>query len=429
METCKAIVLEGSRKGLSCQFPPSDNGYCGRHQRNFQHEQLLKDGKIPCRFFFRGCDTIITTKGSCNDCKKRICKKTTECGHEGCKFKTTGDKYCKKHSRDTYRDEEKEKSIRYCDIDRGCFTVCKEGYTTCDICREKSYNKEKEIRKERVELHNALEHIPTVTKQLCVNCGKDYEQFKTRYNKPSKICKSCNEYNAVQDSKRTDRIRNYKNEHFKNLEIYYKDYIRSAKIRNYTIGLQFDDFKQLVLSQCHYCQYFKDDEINGIDRLDNRKGYEKDNCVPCCETCNMMKYVYHPLFFIELCKIISGFNIPSADFYKKWKQYYINTTSNSWANYKKHSEETRKLPFHITKEEWYILIKKPCYLCGFTSKKGVGLDRVDNSRREYTLDNVKPCCGACNIFKKDFTLAQVKEKALLVSSIWTDTTPFHSIPL
>ena len=82
METCKAIVLEGSRKGLSCQFSPSDNGYCGRHQRNFQHEQLLKDGKIPCRFFFRGCDTILTVNGSCLECKKRICKKTTECSHE-----------------------------------------------------------------------------------------------------------------------------------------------------------------------------------------------------------------------------------------------------------------------------------------------------------------------------------------------------------
>jgi hypothetical protein len=147
METCKAIVLEGSRKGLSCQFPRSDNGYCGRHQRNFQHEQLLKEGKIPCRFFFRGCNTIITSKGSCDDCKKKT------------------------------------------------------------------------------------------------------------------------------------------------------------------------------------------------------------------------------------------------------------------------------------------LIKKPCYLCGYKSTKGIGLDRVDNTQREYTLDNVKPCCYSCNILKKDFTLAQVKEKALLVSSIWTDTTPFHSIPV
>jgi len=428
METCKAIVLEGSRKGLSCQFSPSDNEYCGRHQRNFQHEQLLKDGKIPCRFFFRGCDAILIEKGSCDDCKKRICKKTKECGHEGCKFKTTGDKYCKKHSRDTYRDEEKEKGIRYCDIDRGCFAVCKEGYTTCDICREKSYSKEKNVRQERVELHNALKNIPNSVKQLCVNCGKDYEQFKTRFNKPSKICKLCNEYNAAQDSKRSGRIRNYKNEHFRNLEIYYKDYISSATTRNYTIGLQFEDFKQLVLSQCHYCQYFKDEEINGIDRLDNRKGYEKDNCVPCCETCNMMKHTYHPLFFIELCKIISGFNDPKPDFYEKWTEYY-KLRPVSYTKYKKHAELTRKLPFHITKEEWNTLIKKPCYLCGYKSTKGIGLDRVDNTQREYTLDNVKPCCYSCNVLKKDFTLAQVKEKALLVSSIWTDTTQFHSIPV
>jgi hypothetical protein len=395
----------------------------------------LKDGKIPCRFFFRGCDTILTVNGSCLECKKRICKKTTECSHEGCKFKTKGNKYCKKHSRDTYRDEEKEKGIRYCDIDRGCFTICKDDYTTCDTCREKSYSKEKDVREKLLKIHNTIENINNsltsirLTTQVCVNCGKDYEQFKTRYNKPSKICKSCNEYNYKQDFKRLNRNRNYKHENFKNIERLYKNYIKSASKRNYTIGLQFEDFKRLVLSKCYYCQYFKEEETNGIDRLDNRKGYEKENCVPCCETCNMMKYVYHPLFFIELCKIVSGFKESSADFYITWKQYYKQKASNSWANYKTHTENTRKLPFHITKEEWNTLIKKPCYLCGYKSTKGIGLDRVDNTRREYTLDNVKPCCYSCNVLKKDFTLAQVKEKALLISSVWTDTTPLNSIPV
>lgn len=428
METCKAIVLEGSRKGLSCQFPQSDNGYCGRHQRNFQHEQLLKEGKIPCRFFFRGCNTIITSKGSCDDCKKKTSKKTTECGHEGCKFKTKGDKYCKKHSRDTYRDEEKEKGIRYCNIDRGCFTVCKEGYTTCDNCRKKSYIKEKELRDERLLAHHVIETLSLEINQICVNCGKEYEQFKTRYNKSSKICKSCNDYHAEQDNKRSDRERNYPNERFRNMKQYYDDYKLRAKKRGYKISIGFNKFKELITSQCYYCQYIKENEVNGIDRLDNNLGYLKKNCVSCCSICNMLKYTYHPLFFIELCKIISGFDDPKPDFYEKWTECY-KLRPTSYTKYKKHAENTRKLPFHITKEEWNTLIKKPCYLCGYKSTKGIGLDRVDNTRREYTLDNVKPCCYSCNVLKKDFTLAQVKEKALLISSVWTDTTPLNSIPV
>ena len=28
---------------------------------------------------------------------------------------------------------------------------------------------------------------------------------------------------------------------------------------------------------------------NGIDRKDNTRGYEPDNCLPCCGLCNRMK--------------------------------------------------------------------------------------------------------------------------------------------
>lgn len=28
---------------------------------------------------------------------------------------------------------------------------------------------------------------------------------------------------------------------------------------------------------------------NGIDRIDSLRGYEPDNCAPCCPTCNIAK--------------------------------------------------------------------------------------------------------------------------------------------
>ena len=427
MSTCIAIVIEGARKGKQCQFPPSENMYCGRHQRNYQHAELIKEGKIPCRFFFRGCDSIVENSGACQICKAKNSKKHTNCGHEGCTFKTSGDRYCNKHSRDLYRDEEKEKGIRYCDIDRGCFTLCKEGAAKCEKCREISSKNEKELGKKRMEIHNAIEHIQNSTKQLCVNCGKDYEQFKTRYNKSSKICKECNSYNNAQDAKRKDRVRNYRNERFRNIQQYYKDYVSSAAKRNYSMGLQFNEFKELVVSQCYYCHYIKEEEVNGVDRLNNNIGYDKENCVPCCNICNMMKHVLHPKFFIDLCNIISGCKISTPEFYRTWKQYYKETSSRSWANYKKHAEDDRGLTFYITRDDWYMLIKQPCYLCGFQSKTGIGIDRIDSTKREYSLDNVKPCCYTCNVLKKDLTLEQVKEKATLIASVWPDTTTLGTI--
>jgi hypothetical protein len=191
--------------------------------------------------------------------------------------------------------------------------------------------------------------------------------------------------------------------------------------------MEFNDFKTMVLSQCYYCHHFKDSETIGIDRINNSIGYEKDNCVPCCETCNMMKHMYHPLFFIKLCKIISGFEMPTEEFYKKWNMYYISRP-RCYSKYKKHAETKRKLPFHISKDEWNVLIKQSCYLCGFQTNRGIGLDRIDSTKREYTMDNVKPCCYTCNMLKKDLSFEQLIEKATLISSVWPDTAILESIP-
>lgn len=79
---CKATIVEGKRKGQPCEFPPSENGYCGRHQRHYEYEQLVKEAKIPCRFFFRGCNAIVEKVGSCTECKAKLSKKTTCCQHK-----------------------------------------------------------------------------------------------------------------------------------------------------------------------------------------------------------------------------------------------------------------------------------------------------------------------------------------------------------
>lgn len=423
---CKATIVEGKRKGQPCEFPPSENGYCGRHQRHYEYEQLVKEAKIPCRFFFRGCNAIVEKVGSCTECKAKLSKKTTSCQHEHCTFKTTGDKYCKKHSRDIYRDEEIEKNIKYCDISRGCFTICKDGYTKCDTCRDKSYTREKKVRKQRVEQHNTLEIVGN-KEQVCINCGKAYDQFITSHKKPSMICKVCHDYNVLQDIHRIDRIRLYQGEHFRNIDTYFNSYKTKSTRREHSFTIDIDTFKTLVLSECYYCHFKKDDEVIGIDRINNAIGYEKENCAPCCKLCNMMKWAFHPLFFIQLCKIISGVEAHSKEFYETWKEYY-KSRPYSYSKTKHVAEKGRKLKFNITEEQWLCLIKQPCYLCGFQIESGVGLDRVDSTVREYTLENIKPCCYTCNMLKGDYTLEQIHEKATLISCIWTETATFECIP-
>jgi len=430
MGTCKAVVLEGARKGESCMFPAGENLYCGRHQRNYLYEKLINEGKIPCRFFFRGCDTILdsSTPPSCSSCREKISTKSSPCSHKGCKFKTHGDKYCKKHERDKYYDEEIEKGIKYCDITRGCFTICENGLKSCRNCLDKDIIKDSTRRKENTIIHIALKEDKNTIHQLCCNCGKDYEKYLTLHNTPSKLCKHCNKIQHTQDNKRIERKRNYKNENLRNLERYYKEYITNAIKREYSMELQFNDFEKLVKQPCYYCDYSKENEVNGIDRVNNTKGYSKENCVTCCEICNKIKLMYHPLFFIEKCQIISKQLQVSDEFYKTWSEYYYRCIPHNYNSYKKQAVNKRGLKFNITKEEWSILTQDSCYLCGYKNIKGIGLDRVVNTVREYTIENVKPCCGSCNIMKSDLVLSIFLEKANKIAIKWKDITMFKSIP-
>ena len=76
-------------------------------------------------------------------------------------------------------------------------------------------------------------------------------------------------------------------------------YNYSAKDRGLDFSLDRETFERLTTSNCVYCgveplQFqtrFSEFKYNGIDRVDNTKGYILENCVPCCKLCNRMKDV------------------------------------------------------------------------------------------------------------------------------------------
>lgn len=432
---CKATVLTGPRKGEACKFPAGENGYCDRHQRNFLYDTAIQAGKRLCRFFFRGCDTQISeeqhTKGvvSCVDCRAKLQKKEHKCEHDGCSFKVKEAGFCKKHERDKYRKEEQEKGIRYCDIARGCFTVCEDGMSSCAECLEKARQADNERYANRKQLTEVLQNTIVSDSSICVNCGKDFESFKTRYNKPSKNCKSCAQTQKNQDAKRSNRERNYKKEHMKNIEQFYKIYIEKSSIRDKGIfHIDFETFREMVTSPCYYCKYVNPEEVNGIDRIDNDEGYTKENCVSCCAICNHMKSFYHPSFFISKCKIVIKEQISNTPFFKKWNLYYSRSVNRQFNAYKKEAD-SRNLLFNLTETQFYNLTMSPCYLCNFQYSKGIGLDRVDNSQREYSIHTVKPCCGTCNAMKGALSLDNFMNKCKQISDTWPTTEQFDSVPI
>lgn len=77
-------------------------------------------------------------------------------------------------------------------------------------------------------------------------------------------------------------------------------YKRHAKRRGHDWSLTRDEVVEIISDKCHYCgsspsntKRHKNTVIplhyNGIDRMDNSKGYSAPNTVPCCRVCNRAK--------------------------------------------------------------------------------------------------------------------------------------------
>lgn len=142
------------------------------------------------------------------------------------------------------------------------------------------------------------------------DCGKIVEYSASDLTRTiGNIIKSCGCYNR-------DKMKNKFGEASLNrLIMYFKS---GARKRNLIFTLTKDDIKILTKSNCFYCgkspnQIFRrskkyDEEYiyNGIDRLDNTKGYIKGNVVPCCGRCNRAKFKDTPKDFKSL--IITIYN-------------------------------------------------------------------------------------------------------------------------
>lgn len=96
----------------------------------------------------------------------------------------------------------------------------------------------------------------------------------------------------------------------------YNRYLNSSKKRKYEFLLTIQEFESLTKKNCHYCKCVpnqichnkkrKNTEYvyNGIDRIDNTKGYNLSNCITCCKKCNRAKDIMSKEEFITWIKTI-----------------------------------------------------------------------------------------------------------------------------
>jgi hypothetical protein len=84
------------------------------------------------------------------------------------------------------------------------------------------------------------------------------------------------------------------------LHMLFNGYRRRANKRGYSFELSLEEFRDITSKACHYCgtqpanvwkskRYNGSYTYNGIDRIDNTRGYTLANVVPSCHHCNRAK--------------------------------------------------------------------------------------------------------------------------------------------
>ena len=114
----------------------------------------------------------------------------------------------------------------------------------------------------------------------------------------------CNNKERILAQKRIYRLVNLKkiHEYDATPARRFKQYKYNAKHHKLVLDIILEDFMRIIEQPCYYCGGVG----YGIDRLDSKVGYTKDNIVSCCSKCNYMKQELLPEDFIKQCRTISN---------------------------------------------------------------------------------------------------------------------------
>lgn len=153
---------------------------------------------------------------------------------------------------------------------------------------------------------------------LCNKCGEQNDVFQGSLMYGKSISCGCWRSEDTADKNRRRNKPSKLPKSYSGLNKLYKSYKNKSIKRNLTFDLSMDEFKDITSKNCFYCDMapiqistitssnlssraIKHAEYiyNGIDRVDNTKGYEIKNCVPCCSMCNRAKRDYSLSDFIN----------------------------------------------------------------------------------------------------------------------------------
>jgi len=429
---CKFI----DQNNNSCTFKQDEklsNGYCGKHQTYFWKEEQEKDGKHKvCMNFIRGCRNILEKAeefSRCYDCRMKDREKDKERHKAKIIKREDNNKKIKVKAK-------KERKLNDIIICSGCRSnrnlshfledendIESEMYKTCKNCRDKDLirNKDEERVKYKQEYENKNERKEykkswrEKNKDLLTKYYTDYRNNKINEIGLDEYRKRCKENAKKWRKEHEELLTEYYLKIKMDLKNKYNYYLNTAKNKGLDFYLSEEDCSELFKSDCYYCG--ASEKLNiGIDRLDSNcdNGYNKENTVPCCMDCNMIKNtIPFDIFIKKVLHILSHNKLIDEENrcidYDRKEGMSMNKTRFSKYN---HKATKKNINFSINENEFYILCKDKCYICGIEPDNEnyfCGVDRID-SKLPYELNNCKACCKECNIMKNNFEIEYFKNK-------------------
>ena len=151
-----------------------------------------------------------------------------------------------------------------------------------------------------IELHSTGKH--TFWKCAC-DCGKIFIVSTGNLCSGRTISCGCFKSDLLHSSKKSKYLAGFNRVH--------RGYKNGARVRGYSFELSEDFCFNIMQLSCDYCckppmnRAVELGDIfyyNGIDRVDNSKGYVENNVVPCCKVCNRAKDTMSRDEFLEWIK-------------------------------------------------------------------------------------------------------------------------------
>lgn len=411
-----------------CGKKARENGYCGKHLKDFTKSQLEAEGHVICsNFDSRHCVNIIDdpTKykrcGKCRtignvrdktvrDTRKAEHKRLYEAGDEDSLLPCRSCSYNGKLEDFTNSDGEHVFSCTKCRFRQALVDARRSGRDRSHEYKTPEYK----ARKKEWERKNPEKRLGYWRNYRLRKMNADLDAYLADRAQQSKRHRMKDperhkEYMALMQNKVSSIIGYYK---------------RSARDKGKEWKLTNEEATNLILGCCLYCGEMADDTPlgirNGIDCVDSDQDYHYDNCDSCCKTCNYMKCRLPVLVFIKRCEHILTYH-GKIDGNMDYNLFHNSPNKKYYNTYKKRAEK-EGINFELSKSRFEKIIAKPCYICGKENSKTHqnGVDRVNNNYSiGYKRDNCKSCCAECNFMKKDLELDEFMDQILKIHKHYT----------